>query len=146
MANIITTRRKPVKVDGHVNTLVIKLKGGELIELPIDADENKKMLQIEAAKYGALLGDFETSLKPKIKGCELTPLNMKQLGECHEIYQRLALGAWGTGELDTTPKNKGDDLSELIRESVQAGQQLQKLEEKMKGKNTPIEAEVTDDE
>jgi len=140
-----TTKRVKLKDTEYVQSLTIKRRGeGDLI-LPLDADQDKRFLQLSAAEFSGTLRDYiKDVIETKIRDKELTPLQMKQLGECKEIEQKLHITAWGPSGGEGGGKNAGDDEMAMIAMAVTAGAELQKQTAAAKERAKPIETEAED--
>ena len=147
MTDIIPARQRPqkIKFDEFANTITIKRTGKDQpdIVLPLSADDNQKLIQLQASSFRHILDEFTATVRTAIQKKELTPLQMKQLGEAYVLAQKLQIEAW------KTPDGSGDgegteNAADLIAAAVDAGQMLQRKKDELEKKNKPVEIEAKD--
>jgi hypothetical protein len=138
--NVYKPRR--IKPTDHAKYYIVKESGKADIILPLDANENRRQRQLDAAAYRGFLKDYIGTKHKKNELSGMKPNEVKQLGEALKIADELDRMAW-QDDIPMKPRSGGiNDLDELMESAVNAGM---KIKEKMqKSQKKVIDAKTTD--
>jgi len=133
----------------HAQMLVIKRRGKPNIEMALDMRHAKRKWQMDAANYRALVNGMVDDLRKSGELSELSPLQLKQIGESLKTAAELDQMAYD----DNSPvpsdggsngKSGGTASDNIIAQALEAGMSLKDEIDKLKKTKDPIEADAQD--
>lgn len=130
-----------IKPTDHAKYYIVRQSGKHDIILPLDANENRRQRQLDAAEYRGLLKEYIGQKHKNKQIDKMKPTEVKQLGEALKIADELDRMAW-QNDIPLKPRTGSmDDMEELLEKAVTTGM---KMKAKMQKNLKVIEAETTD--